>query len=197
MTPTLMVNQFSCEPKQKLSSSAPPPLSVCRCPLSPCNTLTPSFPLRQAGTSSTLFCSACTWTHLSSSNKKQRNCMGLKILACTFGANSRPKGYKETKNTNYHFFPTTTFEDRGYGAKAGYCACPLHIPPPKGWANHLSEPSGETPGHTPTLGPYKEQACPPSGSQHGNMLLVLHPCCCSTPVKALPDFPVWPLVNFY
>ena len=98
------------------------------------------------------------------------------MLACTFGANSRPKRYKETKNTNYHFFPTTTFEGSGYRAKAGYCACPLHTPPPKGWANHLSQPSGETSGHTPTLSPYKEQACPPSGSKHVNMLLVLHPC---------------------
>ena len=54
--------------------------------------------------------SACTWTHFSS-NKIQRNCMGLKMHTCTVGANSGPKSYKETKN------PTATFEEPG--AKTG------------------------------------------------------------------------------
>ena len=35
-----------------------------------------------------LCCSSCTWTHLSSSKKIQRNCMGLKIRV---GANSGQK----------------------------------------------------------------------------------------------------------
>ena len=51
------------------------------------------------------------------------------------------------------------------GAKAGYCACPLHSAPPKGWADHLSHPSGLTRRHTPTLTPYKEQACSPTQPQ--------------------------------
>ena len=44
--------------------------------------------MRQAGTWDPLLargplcCSACTWTHLSSSNKIQRSCTGLKITAC-------------------------------------------------------------------------------------------------------------------
>ena len=45
------------------------------------------------------------------------------------------------------------------GAKAGYCACPLHAAPPQGWANRLSHPSGSTPGHTSTSTPHKEQGC--------------------------------------
>ena len=40
--------------------------------------------LRQAGTWDPLLqsCSTWTWTHLSSSNKMQRNCMGLQITVC-------------------------------------------------------------------------------------------------------------------
>ena len=51
----------------------------------------------------------------------------------------------------------------GPGAKAAYCTCPLHRPPPKGRAKYLSRPSGQTPGHTPTLTPKKEQTRPPRG----------------------------------
>ena len=98
--------------------------------------------------------------------------------------------YKKTKNL------TATSEE--LGAKAGHCACPLHSTPPKGWADHLSHTSGPTPGHTPTLTPYKKPARPPSGSKQGNLLLVLAPPCCSRgPNKALPEFLVWPPVNFY
>ena len=50
----------------------------------------------------------------------------------------------------------------GPGAKAGYCACPLHRVPPKGWAKHLSHPTGQTPGHTPPI-PKKEQTHPTLG----------------------------------
>ena len=41
-------------------------------------------------------------------------------------------------------------------------------------------------------------AHPSSGSQQGNLLLVLAPPCCSrSPNKALPEFLVWLLINFY
>ena len=44
------------------------------------------------------------------------------------------------------------------GIKAGYCACFIHTPPPKGWADHLRHPSSLSPGHTPTVTPYTEPA---------------------------------------
>ena len=86
------------------------------------------------------------------------------------------------------------------GAKAGYCARPLHTTPPKGWADHLSHPASLTPGHTPTLTPYKEPALPHSrgASKEGNLLLVPTPHCCSrSSNRALSEFLVWPLINFY
>ena len=136
----------------------------------------------------------------------QRNCMGLKITVClcSWGKFQTQKIQRNQKNqlplfSNYHFWGPWS-KNGGWGAKAGYCVRPLHTPPPKEWANHLSQPSGETPGHTPPLSPYKEQACHPSGSKHRNMLLVLRPR--PLPLqdpseKALPEFPVWPRVNFY
>ena len=112
--------------------------------------------MRQAGTWDPLLkcCNACTWTHLSLSNKIQRNYMGLKIIACMCSWGKLwTKRYKRPKNS------TATSEEPG--AKVGYCACPLHLTPPEGWADDLSYPSGPNPGHTPTLTPYKEQACQP------------------------------------
>ena len=99
------------------------------------------------------------------------------------------KRYKKTPN------PAATSEEPG--AKAGYCTCNLHTPPPKRWANHLSHSSSPNPGHTPSLMLYKEPAHfpSPSGSKQGNLLLVITPCCRS-PAKALPEFLVWPLHQF-
>jgi len=71
------------------------------------------------------------------------------------------------------------------------------------WANHLSHPSGPTPGHTPTFTLYKELAFTPAsattwGSKQENLLLVLAaPCCSRSPSKVLLEFLFWPLVNFY
>ena len=73
-----------------------------------------SFPLSQAGTQDPRLqcCNACTWTHPSSSNNIQRNCMGLKITVCT--CSSGPQGYNETKN------PTATFEEPGANRVSGW-----------------------------------------------------------------------------
>ena len=139
-----------------------------------------------------LCCSACTWTNISSSKKIQRNCKGLKITVCIHSWGKLwTRRYKKTKT------PTAISEE--LGAKAGYWACPLHSTPPRGWADHLSHASGPTPGHTPALTPYKEAAHPPweGNLEQGNLLLVLAPPCCSrSPRKALPEFLVWPLINF-
>ena len=69
-------------------------------------------------------------------------------------------------------------------------SCPLHTTPPAGWAKHLSQLSGLTPGHTPTLTPCKEQACPTLGSEQTKELLFVlsSPCYSRGPSKALPEF---------
>ena len=147
-------------------------------------------------------CRASTWTHLSSSNKIQRNYMGLKITACKLQLGQiLDKRYKETKKPNCHFWRVWS-KSRGLGAKAGYCTCPLHTTPPKRWAKHLSHPSGR-PLDTPLPSPHirNKLASPPparGASKRGKPLFVLTPPCCSRgPNNALPEFLVWPLINFF
>ena len=77
------------------------------------------------------------------------------------------------------------------GSKCRVYAWPLHSPLLKGWANYLSSPSCPTPGHTPTITPYKEPACPPWASKWPSEPVA---CC---PSKAFREFSVWPLINFY
>ena len=80
------------------------------------------------------------------------------------------------------------------GAKIGYCSCPLHSTPPKGWAKYLSHPSCWTPGHSPALVPYKEPAHPHLREQaiKGSCCLFSLPQLKQGPRKSL----AWPLVNF-
>ena len=90
-------------------------------------------------------------------------------------------------------------QNTGSAAKAGYCACPLHTPPPKGWAKPLSHPPAR-PLDTPLPSPHiRNKLAPPRGaSKQENLLFDLAPRCCSRgPNKALPEFLVWPLINFY
>ena len=60
----------------------------------------------------------------------------------------------------------------------------------KGWANHLTRPSGLIPGRTFTLIPHKEPAQPSSArepvSKENYYLFLLSPCCSRGPRKALP-----------
>lgn len=79
------------------------------------------------------------------------------MAECTVEANSGSKSYKETKKTQLPFLGAWS-KNRMPGAKAGYCTCPLHTLPPKGWAKPLSHTSSLTPEHTSTLAPYKVQA---------------------------------------
>ena len=96
-------------------------------------------------------------TPLLEQNTKKLNGTKNNGMHIQLGQTLDPKDTRRPKN------PTATFEEPG--AKAGYCSCPLHTPPLKGWAKHLSHPSSLTPGHIPTLTPYKEQACTLSGSR--------------------------------
>ena len=110
-----------------------------------------SYP--ELGCPEILCCFACTWTSTSSINKIQRNYEGLKIPACLCPWGKLwTTGYKKTKSA------TATFEE--LGAKAGYYACPLHMMPPKGCANHLSHPSRLPSGLAPESEVLVAQSCP-------------------------------------
>ena len=54
-------------------------------------------------------CNACSWTHLSSSSKIQRNCMGLKITVCM----GRWGKYLNPKELEQHFQLNTKERCRG------------------------------------------------------------------------------------
>ena len=66
----------------------------------------------------TLCCSAHTWTYFSSSNKIQRNYMGLKITVCMH--NQGEFWIKDTKRPQN---PIATFE-RAWSKSSRLCACP-------------------------------------------------------------------------
>ena len=70
--------------------------------------------------------------------------------------------------------PAATSEE--LGAKAGYCACPVHSAPPEGREEHLSHPSGRTPGHSATLTPLKEPARPLPGSKQARETVARSHC---------------------
>ena len=149
--------------------------------------------MRQAGAWNPLLqcCNACTWTHLSSSNRIQINCMGLKINSCMC---SWDKFW--TEDTKRPKNPIATFEEPGAnaggsGARAGYYTCPLHTTPPKRWAKHLSHPSGPISGHTPTLTPYKGQARPHLRERASKEIF----CLFSLP-PAVAGVPIKPHLNF-
>ena len=131
----------------------------------------------------TLCCNACTWANVSSSNKVQRNYEGLKITACTRSWGKLwTTRYKKTKH------PAATSEEPG--AKAGDRPYPLHTPPPKGWVDHLNHPSSPPPD-APLPSPHsRNKLAAPREMTKGT-------CCSTRSNKALPEFPVCPLINFY
>ena len=51
---------------------------------------------------------------------------------------------------------------------------PSAVSTSQGWAGPLSHPSGQLPGHTPTLTPHQEAARPPSGRERGDLFLFSH-----------------------
>ena len=82
------------------------------------------------------------------------------------------------------------------GTKVEHWACPRHTTSWT-WASHLSHAPSPPPEHTPILAPFKEQAQPPPGAASKGTCLFSPTCCSKGPIKALPEFLVWPLMNFY
>ena len=105
----------------------------------------------------TLCCNACTWTHLSWSNKTQRNYMGLKITVCM---SSCGKFWTKDTNRPKSQLPKAQSKSRESGVKSGSWGCPLHTIP-QGAGKQLGQPSSPPPGKTHTFTPYKEQVRPP------------------------------------
>ena len=69
----------------------------------------------------------------------------------TVGANYGPEVTKKT--------PVASEElpiKKSVGSKSRAICMPLHTPPPKGWADPLSHPSGPTTGCAPSLDPYQK-----------------------------------------
>lgn len=73
------------------------------------------------------FCyNACTWTNISWNDKIQRNYKELKNNCVIAGVRSWSKfwqRYKRTKMSKCHSGKSCE-QKQGWGAKAGYCACP-------------------------------------------------------------------------
>ena len=138
-------------------------------------------------------CHACTWTHLSSSNKIQRNYMGLKITACRDNWGKFWTKIQRDQKTQLPLLKSLE-QKQGIGSKSRVLhACPLHTPPPK----PRPHPTLEDPWPHPYPHPIaRKQLATPSG--HKQLLLVPTPRCGSRgPNNPLPEFPVWPLINFY
>ena len=79
-------------------------------------------------------------------------------------------------------------------SKSRYCAWSLHRAPPRGQADHLSNPSGWT--HWLLPHPRSIEGTSLLHSEQVHLLLVCAPSWCS-PAKAWPEFLIWPLINFY
>ena len=128
---------------------------------------------RQAGTRDPRRqgCTACTWTQLASRNKMHTH-------THTHTHTKTPKLHG-TKNNHVHSWLGQTLDQKipkdqrtqlpilkgleqrqGVGSKSKVLSMPPALGTTKGWAHYLSHPSSQTPRHTPTLTPCKEQACP-------------------------------------
>ena len=107
--------------------------------------------VRQAGTRRPVLqcCRACTRTHLSSSNKIQRNRKGLQGTVCM---HIWGKFWtKDTKRPKTQLSVLKSLEqNQGVGNKSRALSMSPAPSIPEGWANHLSLLPGPTPGPTPT-----------------------------------------------
>ena len=111
------------------------------------------------------------------------------------GENCGQKDTKRPKNPYCHFWRARSkkqYWEQKQGTK--------HAPSTQhhqGLGNHLSHPSSQILGHTPTLTTYEEQAHPaPQGASKN--WFAFAPCCCfRSPNRALSEFLFWLLVNCY
>ena len=114
--------------------------------------------------------------------------MGLKTSACIcrWGKLWMTK-YKKTKT------PTANSEGQKQGTANDSCTHTC-----KGWANHLSYPLSPSHWSGPALTSFKAPAYPPSENKQGHLFHVFPPLWYNvSPDKALPEFLVWPFINFY
>ena len=111
-------------------------------------------------------CNACTWTNVSSSYKIQVNYKGLKITVCV---HSWGKFWtKDTKRPKKAQLPLLKSREQkqGVGSKSGVLRMPPALNTTKWWAEHLSHPSGPTPGPIPTYPhPIQGTSLPPSARE--------------------------------
>ena len=121
--------------------------------------------------------------------------MGLKITVhvCSWGKLWGNR-YEKTKKKKKSWLRLLKSQEQklGVGSKSRV----LHVPPALGTTNgvasHLSHPCGPTPGHTPTLTPYKEQVHHPPPLPWGlaqrarETVFSQFPYCSRRPNKALP-----------
>lgn len=100
------------------------------------------------------------------------------MLAGAIGTNYGQEGTKKTKNSTTTSDSEEMSKNRVSGAKAEYCACPLHTISAKGCVDRVGHASGLVPGPIPTLTPCKKPPCHPlvELASKGISCLFLFPC---------------------
>ena len=118
------------------------------------------------------------------------------------------KRYKETKKPICHFLRAWNKKAES-GAKAGYCTCPLARNTTEGVGRPPKPRLQPRPRDTPLPSPQVRNQLTTTSSEWGvgvereaskqeNLLIVLtRPCYSRDLNKALPEFLLWPLINFY
>ena len=111
----------------------------------------------------------------------QENYKGLKVAVCMCGWGKLGTRYKKTKN------PTDTAGK--LAAKARATHAPLHIAPPRGWADHLLKPFGLTPGCAPSSPHIRNHPLIPHiGSEQESTFFFAPSSAAGVPVKPCLNF---------
>ena len=153
----------------------------------PWESLWPGSPSQNSFFSS---CFCHTWDRLGpglrshEASKCKDTIKGGKVLhVCTVGTDYEQQDTKRS-NPNSHYW--------GVGSKSNVVSISWHTAPPMGWADHLNQPLVQ-PLNLPYPHPYIRQL---SGADGGLLFVLTPPCCGRGPNKTLPEFLVWPLINF-